>query len=198
MMAKAGNSGEPFRLLLLDVNMPVMDGFELADEIRKHPEYHEVAIMMLTSSGQRGDAARCRDLGIAAYLTKPVKQSSLLDAIMMVLGTTEPEGAAAPLVTQHTLREEQRPLRILLAEDNAINRKIAVGVLERRGCTVIVVGDGQAALAALEAHREHPFDLILMDVQMPVMDGSKQRVSSVRRKRPLENTYPSSLLRHMP
>ncbi len=138
MMAEAGQSGEPFRLLLLDVNMPVMDGFELAERIREHPEYDEIAIMMLTSSGMRGDAARCRDLGIAAYLTKPVKQSSLLDAIMTVLGTTEPEGAAAPLVTQHTLREEQRPLHILLAEDNAVNRKIAVGHAREtrpyRGC----------------------------------------------------------------
>ena len=173
MMAEAGNSGEPFRLLLLDVNMPVMDGFELAEEIRKHPEYEEITIIMLTSSGQRGDAARCRDLGIAAYLTKPVKQSSLLDAIMMVLGTTEPEGATAPLVTQHTLREEQcqRPLRILLAEDNAVNQKIATSMLEKRGHTVVVAGDGQAAIAALDAQGEHPFDLILMDVQMPKMDG---------------------------
>jgi len=176
MMAKAGNSGEPFRLLLLDVNMPVMDGFELAGEIWKHPEYHGATMMMLTSSGQRGDAARCRDLGIAAYLTKPVKQSSLLDAIMMVLGTTEPEGAVAPLVTQHMLREEQRPLCILLAEDNTVNQKIAANMLEKRGHTVIVAGDGQAVIAALDTQGEYPFDLILMDVQMPKMDGLEATV----------------------
>jgi signal transduction histidine kinase/DNA-binding response OmpR family regulator/HPt (histidine-containing phosphotransfer) domain-containing protein len=163
--------GEPFRLLILDVNMPVMDGFEVAEKIREHPGLVGSPIMVITSSGMRGDAARCRELGIAAYLSKPVKQSSLLDAIMTVLGTTEPEGIDAPLVTQYTLREAHHPLHVLLAEDNAVNRKIAVGMLEKRGHTVLTAENGKETLAALEAHGGHSFDLILMDVQMPEMDG---------------------------
>ena len=181
MLATAVQSGDSFRLLLLDVNMPVMDGFELAGRIREQPEYDGSVIMVLTSSGMRGDAARCRDLGISAYLTKPVKQSSLLDAIMTVLGTTEPEGAEAPLVTQHTLREEQRPLRILLAEDNAVNRKIATRMLEKRGHTVLIAVNGKEVLASLDAQGERHFDLILMDVQMPEMDGM-EATALIRRK----------------
>jgi signal transduction histidine kinase/DNA-binding response OmpR family regulator len=171
MLAGAGERGEPFRLLLLDINMPVMDGFELAERIRQCPDCDGSDIIVLTSTGMRGDSARCRDLGIAAYLTKPVKQSALLDAITTVLGTTEPRGAAPPLVTRHTLNETLRPLHILLAEDNAVNRKIAVGILEKRGHRVVAAENGRAAVAALESPGERPFDLILMDVQMPEMDG---------------------------
>jgi signal transduction histidine kinase/DNA-binding response OmpR family regulator len=167
----AASGSDPFRLLILDVNMPNMDGFEVADRIHDHPGLEGSPIILLTSSGLRGDAARCRELGIAAYLTKPVKQSSLREAIMTVLGTTEPESANAPLVTQYTLREGQRPLRILLAEDNAVNRKIAVNLLKKRGHTVVTAENGVKTLAALETQRDSPFDLILMDIQMPEMDG---------------------------
>jgi signal transduction histidine kinase/CheY-like chemotaxis protein/HPt (histidine-containing phosphotransfer) domain-containing protein len=171
MLAEAREKGDPFRLLLLDVNMPVMDGFRLVKRIRDLPGYAESVIIVLTSSGLRGDAARCRELGISAYLTKPVKHSSLLNTIVTVLGKTEPEGGEAPLVTQHTLRETLRPLHILLAEDNPVNRKIAVGMLEKRGHSVVVAENGKAALAALESQGERPYDLVLMDVQMPEMDG---------------------------
>jgi len=171
MLAEARERGDPFRLLLLDVNMPVMDGFKLVKRIRELPGYAESVIIVLTSSGMRGDAAHCRELGISAYLTKPVKHSSLLSTIVTVLGKTKPEGGNPPLVTQHTLRETLRPLRILLAEDNPVNRKIAVGILEKRGHSVAVAENGKAALAALETQGEHPYDLVLMDVQMPEMDG---------------------------
>jgi PAS domain S-box-containing protein len=171
MLAGAREKGEPYRLLILDVNMPLMDGFDLAERIRALQGYDECPLIILSSSGMRGDAIRCRDLGIAAYLTKPVKQSSLLDAITTVLGTTEPEGATPPLVTQYLLRQSLHPLHILLAEDNAVNRRIAVGMLEKRGHTVVAAANGKEALAALEGCGEGPFDLILMDVQMPEMDG---------------------------
>jgi signal transduction histidine kinase/CheY-like chemotaxis protein len=163
----------PYGLLLLDVNMPVMDGFEVAERIRALPDYAGTPLMILTSSGLRGDATRCRGLGIAAYLTKPVKQSSLLDAITTVLGTTEPAGAMAPLVTQHSLKESLHALKILLAEDNAVNCKIATRMLEKQGHIVVSAENGREALAALKAQGEHPFDLILMDVQMPELDGFK-------------------------
>jgi CheY-like chemotaxis protein/HPt (histidine-containing phosphotransfer) domain-containing protein len=151
--------------------MPVMDGFEVAERIRAQPGYAGTPLMILTSSGLRGDATRCRDLGIAAYLTKPVKQSSLLDAVTTVLGTTEPAGAEAPLVTQHSLKKALHPLRVLLAEDNAVNCRIATRMLEKQGHRVVSAENGREALAALKAQGEQPFDLILMDVQMPELDG---------------------------
>jgi signal transduction histidine kinase/DNA-binding response OmpR family regulator len=171
MMAEAQRSGNPFRLLLLDVNMPMMDGFDLAELVRKHMEYRETAIMMLTSSGLRGDAARCREIGIAAYLTKPVKQSLLLDSILSIFGAIEPVGAEMPLVTQHSIREGGRQFRILVAEDNVVNQKIASAMLEKRGHSVIIVDNGKKALEALDKKDGIPFDLVLMDVQMPEMDG---------------------------
>lgn len=125
---------------------------------------------MLTSSGQRGDAARCRELGVAAYLTKPVTQSNLFDAIVKALKPTATgtNTATPQLVTQHTLREEKRSLRVLLAEDNSVNQLLAATLLRKRGHKVDVVGNGTEAITALAAQR---FDLILMDVQMPEMDG---------------------------
>ncbi|OGU09218.1 MAG: hypothetical protein A2075_00085 [Geobacteraceae bacterium GWC2_58_44] len=171
MMAEARQSGNPFRLLLLDVIMPGMDGFELVERINESQEDPGATIMMLTAVGQRGDAARCRDLGISAYLTKPIGQSSLLDAMLNVLGKTLPESAEPPLVTLHTLRENQRHLRILLAEDNTVNQRIAVRMLEKRGHCMTVAANGREAIAALAGQGNRPFDLILMDVQMPEMDG---------------------------
>jgi len=148
-----------------------MDGFEMVKQIKQDHDLESPTIMMLTSSGERGDAARCRELGISAYLTKPIKQSYLLDTITTILGRTEPETAETPLVTRHSLRESQRPLRILLAEDNLVNQKIVVRMLEKRGHAVIVVENGKESVAAIASQGERPFDLVLMDVQMPEMDG---------------------------
>jgi CheY-like chemotaxis protein/HPt (histidine-containing phosphotransfer) domain-containing protein len=151
--------------------MPVMDGFELVEKMKQAPDLDSITLMMLTSSGQRGDSARCRELSISAYLTKPIKQSVLLDAIMHVLGKTEPAGAGAPLVTLHTLRGSQKPLKILLAEDNAVNQKLATIMLEKRGHEVVVAGTGSEVLSILENQGSSPFSVILMDVQMPEMGG---------------------------
>ncbi len=169
-MEKAGESGAPFRLILVDANMPAMDGFELVERIKQGPDFAGPTIMMLTSSGQRGDAMRCRGLGISAYLTKPIKPSSLLDAIMLVLGRTEPAAAESPLVTLHTLRERQRSLNVLVAEDNPVNQRLVAGILEKRGHTVVIAKNGREAVAAFEG-QTGLFDLIIMDVQMPEMDG---------------------------
>jgi two-component system, sensor histidine kinase and response regulator len=170
LMKIAMENEQPYQLLLMDVHMPNMDGFELARRIRQYPEYKNVKLVILTSAGMRSDAIRCRNLSIEAYLTKPVKQSSLLNAISTVLGTTEPE-VPVPLLTQHTLREYMRSLRILLAEDNLVNQKIAANMFEKRGHTVVIANDGQAAVTAWEMHKNNPFDLVIMDVQMPKMDG---------------------------
>ena len=163
----AKNAGYPFPLILLDGQMPEMDGFTLAEHIHKDPELVNATIMMLTSAGHLGDAARCRELGIAAYLVKPIRQGELLDAICQVLDGTarkQPE----PLVTRHTLREEKHRIRILLAEDNAVNQTLAVRLLEKRGYWVTVAPNGQAAV---EAFQTGGFELVLMDIQMPGMDG---------------------------
>ena len=166
--------GKVFPLILLDAQMPDMDGFALAECIRRNPEWGSVTIMMLSSAGQSGDAKRCRELGVAAYLTKPVRQGELLDAILTALGTTRQKEAQSLLVTRHTVRENRIPLRILLVEDNSVNQMLAVRLLEKRGHTVSVAGNGKEALTALE---NHVFDLVLMDVQMPEMNGFEATVA---------------------
>jgi signal transduction histidine kinase/CheY-like chemotaxis protein len=172
-METATKSGEPFRLLLLDANMPVIDGFDLAAQIKRNPAFNGITIMMLTSSGQRGDVTRCRDLGISAYLIKPIKQSSLLDSITTILGKAEQEITRQPRHAR-ILSGETRILNILLVEDNRINQKISSIMIEKRGHSIAVAGNGQEAIAlwqAAEVKERHHFDLILMDIQMPVMDG---------------------------
>jgi signal transduction histidine kinase/CheY-like chemotaxis protein len=173
----AKSTGRAFPLILLDGQMPEMDGFTLAEIIQKDPELVGAAIMMLTSAGHVGDAARCRELGISAYLVKPVRQGELLSSIRQILQKT-PEVKPVPLVTRHTLRETQNRARILLAEDNAVNQTLAVRLLEKRGYVVCVAGDGHAAVAALE---KDTFDLVLMDIQMPGMDGFEV-TSAIRKK----------------
>ena len=167
-MQQARAAGTPFPLVLLDAHMPELDGFALAAQIKQDAALAEATIIMLTSGGQRGDAARCRELGIAAYLTKPITQSELWEALITALGKPVWQARRSPVVTRHTLREARPRLRILLAEDNPVNQKLAVRILEKDGHTVVVVGDGQAALTALA---QQAFDLVLMDVQMPVLDG---------------------------
>jgi len=163
----AKNAGYPFPLILLDGQMPEMDGFTLAEHIHKDPELVNATIMMLTSAGHLGDAARCRELGISAYLVKPIRQGELLDAICQVLDGSA-QKRPEPLVTRHTLREEKHRIRILVAEDNAINQTLAVRLLEKRGYSATVAPDGQAAV---EAFQTGGFELVLMDIQMPRMDG---------------------------
>jgi CheY-like chemotaxis protein len=162
----AKNSGRPFPLVLLDGQMPEMDGFTLAERITRDPELVGATIMMLTSAGHLGDAARCRELGISAYLAKPIRQGELLQAICDVLNLSTQK--KAPLVTRHTLRESRNRSRVLLAEDNAVNRTLAVRLLEKRGYIVSPTCNGREALAALE---KEDFDIVLMDIQMPELDG---------------------------
>jgi PAS domain S-box-containing protein len=173
----AKNTGHPFPLIVLDGQMPEMDGFALAECIQKDPEMIGATIMMLTSIGHLGDARRCRELGISAYLVKPIRQNELLDAICLVL-TKSPRRTNVPLVTRHALKEGKHRSRILLAEDNPVNQTLAIRLLEKRGYAVTPVGDGRAALQALE---KEPFDLVLMDVQMPEMDGF-QATHAIRAK----------------
>jgi PAS domain S-box-containing protein len=164
-------AGTPFPLVLLDGQMPEMDGFSVAEEMKEDPELAGTTILMMTSAGRRGDGARCRALGIAAYLMKPISQAELLEAILTVLGMVSGGPDRPEVVTRHSLRESRRKLRILLVEDNKINQLIASRVLGKRGHTVVIVGNGREALAALDGPGQGGFDVILMDVQMPDMDG---------------------------
>jgi PAS domain S-box-containing protein len=179
VMKQAKKAGETFRVALIDSLMPDMDGFALAERIKHDPELAGTMIMMLTSSGLRGDVARCRKLGIAAYLIKPVRQSELVDAILSLLGQASRE--RADVITRHSLREARRKLRILLAEDNLVNQNLVVRLLGKAGHNVVVAGNGKEALAALAKAGPGAFDLVLMDVQMPEMDGF-EAAAAIRKK----------------
>ena len=163
----ASQGGRPFDLVIMDMHMPQMDGFTLAQKIKKKISPQPVMIV-LTSVGSPGDAALCRKIGIAAYLNKPIKQSDLLDAILLSLGTEPQRREEKCLITRHTIREFREKYTILLAEDNIINQKVAVNLLEKMGHRVKAVTTGEEALKALEKEK---FDLVLMDIQMPKMDG---------------------------
>lgn len=167
-LEQAHTAGRPFAIALLDACLPDMDGFTVVEQVQQRPALRQTAIIMLTAAGERGDAARCRALGLAAYLLKPVKQSDLLDTITSILSTPGTPDGALPLITRHSLRESRQRRRILLAEDNLVNQKLAVHLLEKWGHTVVAVHNGQEALTAI-SHTD--FDLVLMDVQMPGMDG---------------------------
>jgi CheY-like chemotaxis protein/HPt (histidine-containing phosphotransfer) domain-containing protein len=157
----------PFRLVLTDCNMPDIDGFALASRIKQDATISSTIIMMLTSGSRAGDVARCEQMGIAAHLLKPVKQSELFDAIVLALGVSAAEDEV-PRPVHSAPPAALRPLKVLLAEDSLVNQKLAVGLLERQGHAVVVVTNGKQALAAATSE---PFDLVLMDVQMPEMDG---------------------------
>ncbi len=167
-LTEAKGIGRTFPLILLDAQMPEMDGFALAEYIKRHPSFRAATIMMLSSAGQRGDAMRCRELGVSAYLTKPVRQAELMEAVLTALGTRARSEEKPALVTRHSLRESQVRLNVLLAEDNAVNQLVALRLLERFGHTVTVAANGKKAL---EAWNRGGFDAILMDVQMPEMNG---------------------------
>ncbi len=170
-LERASGAGKPFPLVLLDAQMPRMDGFAVAEQIRRRPELAGATIMMLTSDRQRGDTERCRALGVAAYLIKPIMQSELFNAIVAVLGQRPQEAQPIARVSSTHVRADRRALRILVAEDNATNQRLAVRLLENRGHKVVVAGNGKVALEALEKSAFEGFDVVLMDIQMPEMDG---------------------------
>jgi len=170
-LADASRRGTPFSLVLLDANMPEMDGFMVAEKMASQPDLGGATIMMLTSSGQFGDSTRCRELGISAYLTKPIRQADLYIAMCDTLQAHAPrrgdERPAAAAIEPQPPQPAQRA-RILLAEDNLVNQRVAIGLLTRRGHIVDVANNGIEALAALD---QTNYDVVLMDIQMPEMGG---------------------------
>lgn len=168
-LREAHRGGAPVELAIIDAQMPEQDGFALAAEIRATPELAATRLLLLTSAGQRGDAQHCREVGINAYLTKPIARADLLEALSALFAA--PAGGATPdegIITRHTIAEARRRMHILLAEDNPVNQQVAATMLRKRGHEVDVVADGAAAVAAV---RGTVYDVVLMDIQMPEMDG---------------------------
>lgn len=171
ILKQTSEQNDPFHLILLDMQMPGMDGEQVAQTILADPKFRNIPIVILTSMGKRGDASRLQKLGCKGYLVKPVKQSQLYNMIVNVMssdGKKETEDEQT-ILTRHSLEEQRRHnIRILLAEDNAINQRVALKILEKMNYPVDVVATGRAALEAVLKQR---YDIVLMDVQMPEMDG---------------------------
>jgi signal transduction histidine kinase/DNA-binding response OmpR family regulator/uncharacterized membrane protein len=169
-LVHAREKGQPFALVLLDANMPEMDGFEVARRVRDNVRLAGATVMMLSSSGQHDETARCRELGISQHLTKPVDQRELLAAIRRAIAREQPIRSTAHTLPQMMLPGQlpERRLYVLLAEDNAVNQRLAASLLERRGHHVTIAANGKEALAVLDRQR---VDIVLMDVQMPEMGG---------------------------
>jgi CheY-like chemotaxis protein len=169
MLRQASERGDPFSLVLTDCHMPEMDGFDLAARIRDSPHVTEAVVMMLTSGEQTGDIERCRQAGIPLYLVKPVRRAELRSAIVRGMRLSPVSGI------QKALEPSPLPagrcsstLRILLAEDNVVNQRVAVCMLEKQGYSVVVAFNGVEAVRALA---KQEFDMVLMDLQMPEMGG---------------------------
>ena len=175
-LASARDSGRLYDLAVVDVYMPLQDGFQFIEQVRADTSFASTRLMMLTSGGQRGDGQRCRDLGVDAYLTKPLSRADLIEATAAALGGSQTVNGA-DLITRHTLEETRHRARILLAEDNPVNQQVAVAMLRKRGHEVHIVSDGRRAVeSAATGH----YDVILMDIQMPTMDGL-QATSEIRK-----------------
>jgi two-component system sensor histidine kinase/response regulator len=184
VLRRAVGEANPYTVGIIDLHMPGVDGLDLGRAIKGDPAIAPTRLVLLTSVAARGQAKAAQEAGFAAFLTKPLRQSALYDCLATLAGLA-PEAPgrrepASPLITRHTLaevREARRP-RLLVAEDNAVNQRVAIGMLERLGCRADVVASGEEAV---EAVSRTPYDLVLMDCQMPGMDGY-QAASEIRRR----------------
>ena len=168
-LTRARDAGDPFAAAILDMQMPDMDGADVARAIKADETLKHTRLVLMTSIGRRGDARQMEELGFSAYLVKPARQSDLFDSLSTVLARSATGQAKQRIVTRHALREMRRgAVRILLAEDNLTNQQVALGILRKLGLHADTVADGSEAIRSLETH---PYDLVLMDVQMPEMDG---------------------------
>ena len=168
---EAAEANDPFHVAILELSHPGRDEVEFGRRIKEDPRLRQTVLILLTANGNRGDSKRMREAGFAAYLTKPITMSQLYDCLAMSLSRSDPDSSenVSSIVTRHTIAEtEKRKLRILIAEDNIVNQKVAMQILDRLGYRADAVANGREVLSALE---KVPYDLILMDIQMPEMDG---------------------------
>jgi signal transduction histidine kinase/CheY-like chemotaxis protein len=190
LLLKAAEAGRPYPLALLDVMMPGMDGFALADAIRGNSTIRDTRLIMLSSAGATLDTAQLKRLGILRALTKPVKHSDLLETIAAALSAAATEGdPPGEAETAAPERPRQRALRLLLVEDGLVNQQVAMRLLEQRGHRVEIANNGREALERYDSTSE-PFDVILMDVQMPEMDGFEATAAIRERERPSGGRIP--------
>ncbi|MCJ7682967.1 MAG: response regulator, partial [Desulfobacteraceae bacterium] len=205
LLSRSVEEDRAFDAVLLDHQMPDMDGEDVARAIQANPGLIGVRILILTSVGQQGDAKKFKDLDCSAYLTKPVRQSQLLDALAEVLVDVEEPGQPAEerpswpdIITRHSLGEGvTRSARILLAEDNMVNQKVAIRILEKGGHRIDAVANGKEALEALNRVQ---YDIVLMDVQMPEMDGyaATQEIRNPRSLQGVGPYGPEAAVRNIP
>ena len=183
LLRTAQEIGQPYQIALINYRMPEIDGEQLGRAIKADPTLHDTLLVLLTSVGQRGDAERFTEAGFSAYLIKPVRQSQLLGSLATIRAAHQ-QGTSTPLVTRHLLAEshaaEQAVLsaynetaapfnaRVLLVEDNVVNQKVAIGMLEKLGCRVDIAGNGREAFDMVQ---QFPYDVVFMDCHMPEMDG---------------------------
>jgi len=168
---RAAKDGNPYDIAILDMLMPGMDGAELGSKIKSNPKLKSTILVMLTSIGMRGDAARMKEIGFEAYLTKPIKQSSFFDCLVSVAGEKKIEKTMgnSSIITKHSMNESQkRKVNILVAEDNLINQKVISRIIKKMGYQVDIACNG---IEAIEALSKTAYDLVFMDIQMPAMDG---------------------------
>ena len=170
LLRRGMEEGTPFDVAIIDMYMPEMNGLELCRLIKQDPALRKTHLIMLTASGQRGDSLAAQEAGAAAYLTKPIRERHLADCIRLIFGRDDAKEQPAPFLTRHTITEAiaREAPRLLVVDDNPVNQKVAVKMLEKLGCRVDLAGNGMEALAAICRHQ---YPLVFMDCQMPDLDG---------------------------
>ena len=191
-LAGAVQEGKPFDMVILDMDMPGMDGLEVAQRIQADPSLVTVRVVMLTSVGLRGDARMAKESGVLAYLTKPVRQADLHASLLKVMDSGQ-KNESQELITRHSLSEERKRFRInvLMAEDNVTNQEVTKAMLQAYGCRVFIANDGKEALDAV-TRPDAAYDLIFMDCQMPILDGyqATAEIRALEQRRQIQKRTP--------